>query len=525
MGLQTQKSTALGNVAVLSGYVQRWDKLNDRQRTVLQRIGKGLEPVSAKTPELANTVYALRDRGLVTTPRKDGVWQAEITDTGRFYLDHGYHPDRPTLGRASSVATPTPTTSGRRSLNRGPISVAEELLKRLQNDGGTVVIENPDEETRACYRRAIHAAKQHSLVPAGFQLRHTGRNGGDLIIRLLDDAHPDETDWNRIRLGARDKVTDTGALVEMLRNHPEVLAVSESLMPRALELVRSLAEAARRRGHKLAMSKKRKTRGLYVQLATRHYPIAIKEEQDQVVREPEPEKGRRRPRYAWERIPVQYQLVPSGRLQVELTHSQHGRRDHWTDTARSQVDSKVLEIIKEIEHRAEAEEQAALAWKRRQEERDAEEERQKAAERARWEAAVAQARGSAIDDYRNRTFADALGAWAAATEIREFCAALERASGDYQETGEAMCLQSWVGWGRSLADRLDPVRNPSQLAQADFDAEPAPDDLRPYLGDWSPYGPHKEYYRPQSAQRAQVSDTDHESRWRGYRGRSQWWRQ
>lgn len=79
-----------------SGYVQRWAKLNDRQLMVLQRIGEGHEPVNAKTPELATTVYALRNRGLVTTHRIDGIWQAEITDAGRFYLEYGYHPDRPT---------------------------------------------------------------------------------------------------------------------------------------------------------------------------------------------------------------------------------------------------------------------------------------------------------------------------------------------------------------------------------------------------------------------------------------------
>jgi hypothetical protein len=507
---------------VSSGYVQRWAKLNDRQLTVLRRISEGYEPVTAKTSELANTVYALRSRGLVTTPRKDGVWHAEITDAGRFYMQHGHHPDKPTpadAGLAHQRRSPGP----QRSPDQGPIRLAKDLIKQLQDNDGSVQFETPDDETRASYRRAIHAAKQHGLVPAGFHLRHTGRNAGDLIIQLSDDAHPDETDWNRVRLGARDKITDADALVDMLRENPDILPVSEALMPRALELVRSLAEQARRRGHKLAMSKKRKSRGLHVQVRKRQYAITIKEEYEQV-RKAAPPAGRRRQRYAWERAPIEYESVPSGRLRVELSQAREERRDHWTDTARTQVESKVREIIKEIEHRADADDEAALEFKRQQERWRIEEERRKAAERASWEKAMTQARTRALADHRNKTFADALDAWAEADEIREFCSALERVAAECRDEDEAARLQPWIEWGRSLADRLDPTRSPSRLAQVGFDREPEPDELRPHLGDWSPHGPQKEYYRPQTERREPISDTYREGWTHGRRGRPQWWR-
>ena len=38
---------------------------------------------------------------------------------------------------------------------------------------------------RAQYRRAIHGAKERGLVPEGLQLWHTGRDRGDMVIRLL----------------------------------------------------------------------------------------------------------------------------------------------------------------------------------------------------------------------------------------------------------------------------------------------------------------------------------------------------
>ncbi|GAA0423579.1 hypothetical protein GCM10010160_59110 [Acrocarpospora corrugata] len=76
----------------------------------------------------------------------------------------------------------------------------------------------------------------------------------------------------------------------------------------------------------------------------------------------------------------------------------------------------------------------------------AEQEREETAKRARWEAAMGQARSRAVDDYRNMTFANALDAWGAASEIREFCAALDQAAAGCQEPVEAERLRPWIEW-------------------------------------------------------------------------------
>lgn len=69
--------------------------MNDRQLALLTLIGDGTDPVTSDSPELATTSRALKDRGLIAMPRKNGKWQAQITEAGRFYLEHGQHPDRP----------------------------------------------------------------------------------------------------------------------------------------------------------------------------------------------------------------------------------------------------------------------------------------------------------------------------------------------------------------------------------------------------------------------------------------------
>jgi len=50
---------------------------------------------------------ALADRGLLTVSRRGSRWRAEITDSGRFYLEHGNHPDDPELA-GSAVASERP---------------------------------------------------------------------------------------------------------------------------------------------------------------------------------------------------------------------------------------------------------------------------------------------------------------------------------------------------------------------------------------------------------------------------------
>ncbi|MEV0533410.1 hypothetical protein AB0J08_16765, partial [Kitasatospora sp. NPDC050463] len=71
-------------------------KAEQAQLALLTRIGEGVNPVTSDEPTLAVTARALKGRGLVLMPKAaDKKWRAEITDVGRFYLEHGHHPDQP----------------------------------------------------------------------------------------------------------------------------------------------------------------------------------------------------------------------------------------------------------------------------------------------------------------------------------------------------------------------------------------------------------------------------------------------
>ncbi len=115
--------------------MRRWDPLNDRQLSLLRRVGDGGEPVGSSDPGIAATVYALRARGLVTTPRAACGWRAEITEAGRFYLEHGHHPDRPATRRPRSKSK----APARKTVQVSP----EELVRMVQAAEYHLIIPDP----------------------------------------------------------------------------------------------------------------------------------------------------------------------------------------------------------------------------------------------------------------------------------------------------------------------------------------------------------------------------------------------
>lgn len=172
--------------------MQRWDRLNKRQADLLRRISDGDDLSSPEGVAHRTSARALQRRRLVDITRKNGTWRATVTEAGRFYLQHGSHPEEPTRvppprmpgNGATNRPGQQPAASSTEDAAPATIALAQQLIDQLTQADGAVRIEEPDEHTRAQYRRAIHAAKQHKLIPDGHELRHTGRDRGDIVVRL-----------------------------------------------------------------------------------------------------------------------------------------------------------------------------------------------------------------------------------------------------------------------------------------------------------------------------------------------------
>ncbi|GLI03937.1 hypothetical protein [Phytohabitans aurantiacus] len=488
--------------------MQRWDRLNQRQQTLLEQIAAGNDLSSTDSVAHRNCARALQRRRLVNVTRGRGFWRAAITPAGHFYLAHGHHPDHPRY-RPSPPATArrTAASTARRAVTvdeaTGTIAFAHHLMDRLTEGDGLVRIERPDEPTRARYRRAIHAAKQHSLIPDGYQLRHTGRDRGDLVIRLYDLAHRE--DWDRFRVATHRRLTTDEEIIAAVQQDPTHLPVSPHLLPRALDVIRRLAVTARYRGHALVANIRGPHPRLLLRLHGAERAVQISEDHDQIPHVPTDEEQRLHQLQPWVPLPAT-DRVPNGRLVLQISRRRHGTPHTWTDSKRSRLDTRLGAILAEVEagHRAEqhpaAEPDPVVTgqlelWHRRE-----------AAERARWEQARAAATVQAVDMLRTRRFRAAFDTWVAAQAIRGFCAALEAATP--VDPNGRQNLACWIAWARSKADLLDPTTNPTLLADVDFAIAPDTEDIAPFIGQWSATAPHPGY-------RDEQTRTQHE-RVRGY---------
>jgi hypothetical protein len=81
-----------------------------------------------------------------------------------------------------------------------PAGIGAALIAQVQEAGRFLRIPDPSDEERARYRRAFDAARQ--CAPDGYHLKYSGRAKGDFFLGLLRVTGEDDTEWNRIRLGA-----------------------------------------------------------------------------------------------------------------------------------------------------------------------------------------------------------------------------------------------------------------------------------------------------------------------------------
>ncbi|GAB3852737.1 hypothetical protein ACFPIJ_48260 [Dactylosporangium cerinum] len=360
----------------------------------------------------------------------------------------------------------------------GGVPSAEVMIECLRH--GPLRIPDPPTPVRAAWRRTISAALRLQLVPEGHQLRHHGRDRGDLIIEL-QPATPAPA---RPAIVVPADTELSHPLVEALHARPAALAVSPQARPRALRLIQALAVAATRRGHIVDLPPG-DSPGVQFTKGASTIVLAVVEEDDIVDVLPSGDDLKGPQVYDWQRISPQQQCVPSGRLMLELPDDLrfHGRRRRWADRQRWRLEDKLGHVLAELEYRAAAQAQA-----------EQEAQLEAADRRQRWEAAMAAARATYIDAHYNKTVRKQVKDWQRAQAARAYAAALAATVGEppAPPTAEHAAADDprwtwWIARIRRYADDVDPLLPTPRLPAPP--PEPEPDQLRPFLDGWSPYGP------------------------------------
>ncbi|WP_326654196.1 hypothetical protein [Streptomyces sp. NBC_01750] len=179
-------------------------------------------------------------------------------------------------------------------------------------------------------------------------------------------------------------------------------------------------------------------------------------------------------KYSWVRIP-QFDYTSSGRLRIILSGGQPHRASEWADTADRTLEDQLAEIVQEVDLRGEAAERKRLA--------DLEAAQQK---RLRWEAAMQQARIAYAESYRVKHLEAQAEAWRHATSLSEYLSAIRLQTEELPAGQTKDHAETWTRWADAHLQRLNPVNTPPRLPKI---PEPRPEDLKPFLHGWSPYGP------------------------------------
>lgn len=465
-------------------------QVNDRQHAVLQWVGAGCPDGVWETSSYKTTCQALQNRGLVAVSRKGGQWSVVLTSAGRHYLAHGTYPPpgpRPQKAQAAAPQRSSTRTQDAPAAGRKPspprqnrVTFTEQLLQELANAGGRIVKPGTDRDS-VNWPSRIAAARRSGKIPKTKEL-YGGWCRDGYEIKLVDIPA-----WRLAVLApvsVPSRLTRPHGVVRAMQNEPRPLGLTKPVQGRALRLIQALITAAESEGHSCAAgrtgsappSHRRRRASPHFTITAQGLTVGflVLQEQDRAEHVAAEKELAEAKKYSWIRIP-RFDYTPSERLRLVLNGGQPHRASEWADTPGRLLEDQLAEIAQEVTLRGEA------AERRRLDELEAA--RQK---RIRWEAAMDRARAQYAEAYRVRHFEAQEAAWRHATRLAEYVSAA-RTQVETLPPGQTRTeAEAWITWAAATAERLDPLNTPPRMPNI---PEPRADDLKPFLGHWSPYGP------------------------------------
>lgn len=333
------------------------------------------------------------------------------------------------------------------SETRVPVT-PQSLLADLASDDGVLVLADPSSTVRAAYRSAISRAITEGHVPQGCGLRHTGRDRGDLVIRLVRLADEPGHAEPLASIPLPGDLQHCHEAVAALRDTPRLLLVSDQARERALRIAQAIAGECGRRGYEFGLRGDGEP-SFQVNIGAEEFGFTLVEESEDIeVADPEKLAAAK---YAWQRVPSVIRQVPSGRLVLRMGAA-HGSVS-WADRQRWALEQKLPAMFKLVAERA-------LEQARRRQRKEQERQRRRRA----WEEAIQRAKQAHIEQLNRDRLHQQVGRSAEAQAIRGYCARLESAASECGDPGLAEQIRGWAAWARQEADRIDPLDHPERLA-------------------------------------------------------------
>ncbi|MGW1004352.1 hypothetical protein [Streptomyces sp. NPDC002520] len=179
-------------------------------------------------------------------------------------------------------------------------------------------------------------------------------------------------------------------------------------------------------------------------------------------------------KHSWMRIP-RFDCTPSTRLRFILSGGSPHRASEWADIPDRPLEDQLAEIAQEVGLRGEAAER-----KRRADQQVRE------AQQKRWETAMQEARAAYAHAFRVKHLEAQADAWHQAKRLSEYVTAVRDHATPLPPGQEKTEIEAWL----TFADaRLQHLTESATAPKLPTPPKPSGDDLKPFLGHWSPYGP------------------------------------
>ncbi len=431
---------------------------------------------------------ALATHGLITVKGHGSEWTATLTDAGRAW-QHG-QPSPRQAARRARVAQPAPIVTKRAPV-AGPAHRTKEhaavLVQQVIDAGGHLPIEGGYESMRL-HEELVRLSIWATNRPRGkaLEIVRVGPTGHSTLEIAFTDHFEDLVELRPVPVP--DHVSRYCPAVRAYLDDKDWHYVSSDHLSRAARILEAIVREAPNRGMEIVLPEagsSRKTRRVTAE-AKQHVSLTVGDSTYHVqVRETSapgggpvtrPYYGSRRkpPAWTYER---QNSFVSTGRLELVVRGRFAGDAgDVYRDTTRTAVEDKLPRLFQLLEvYRLQAD---AWAEKQRLEQEDRE---------RQWDAAMAEARMQYDTYARWEHFKSMSAEWHKIAGHREFLAAARASAADYEGAEKAAILALLDTAERTL-DELDPLRRPQLLAPVAL--EPKPEDLKPFLRGWSPYGPN-----------------------------------
>lgn len=381
--------------------------LNDAQRIVLQWVADGADLDNPPSETFKTSAVALHSRGLVNLDKRRGHWSIAITEAGIFYIENGRHPQE-----EEPTATP-------------PVYPKSEPEPKQEAVPNRADVTSNNEETRL----AESPAKPERIVK-------------------------DET------IPIPDQVRRPHRAVREIVDHKARLDVPTEQRQRALLLLHALAQEAVRRGWEIIAIPSTIKKDPWNGRNTRASPgpdlfsldagdapatFRLRMQQKRVDHIPTEKELADQARYSWNR-PPRHDYVPTERMRLEL---RSGSSSVLTldDTVATRIEDKLLRAVEKVaqmsvDAREAAERHRQWEIQRAENQRRADELRERAANYGSWVETLEQLRA---DFVRHRELVDVVA------NLRE---AVEQRGPEHKLAQE---LAYYLAWSEEHLEHSDPL--------------------------------------------------------------------